>query len=218
MAKRYYDQALETSLDAYLPVTLALMSLHFRSLYHSLFIPATPDSPKPLSLFSSPSSPAISSSKSSSDSQTSSGKLSNAWSSVGRVWRDIQRRWGFGEVEGVGGQGGERNTAADRAETQRALEGDDDLATDWRRNREDDAEEDDEFYDFEGEEGDLTSTLAIISLCLLLAYAVSVPAVITPLTTDSSQMVAQFPSATCTAGAAARSRSAPTSRRSARTS
>ena len=74
----------------------------------------------------------------------------------------------------MGALGGERGTAADRAETQRALEGDDDLPTDWaRRNHEDDAEENDEFYDFEGEEGDLTSTLAIIALCLLLAYVLS---------------------------------------------
>jgi len=36
LAKRHYDTALETNLEAYLPVTLSLFRLHARSLWHTL--------------------------------------------------------------------------------------------------------------------------------------------------------------------------------------
>jgi SEL1 protein len=36
LAKRYYDQALETNAEAYLPVFLSLLKLHARSVYHAL--------------------------------------------------------------------------------------------------------------------------------------------------------------------------------------
>lgn len=36
LAKRHYDVALETNIEAYLPVTLSLFRLHARSLWHTL--------------------------------------------------------------------------------------------------------------------------------------------------------------------------------------
>jgi SEL1 protein len=36
LAKRYYDQALETNAEAYLPVFLSLLKLHARSVYYAL--------------------------------------------------------------------------------------------------------------------------------------------------------------------------------------
>ena len=37
LAKRHYDNALETNAEAYIPVTLALVKLHARSLWYALF-------------------------------------------------------------------------------------------------------------------------------------------------------------------------------------
>lgn len=36
LAKRHYDLALETNSEAYMPVTLALMKLYVKSLWHTL--------------------------------------------------------------------------------------------------------------------------------------------------------------------------------------
>jgi len=36
LAKRHYDFALDTNMEAYLPVTLSLFRLHARSLWHTL--------------------------------------------------------------------------------------------------------------------------------------------------------------------------------------
>lgn len=161
LAKRYYDQALETSLDAYFPVTLALVSLHLRSLYHTLFIPTSPTSPKPLSLFKFLNAAPLDAL----EAPKSAVKVLKSWSSFGRAWREIQRRWGFdpGQEEMYVDDGGE----GERIEVQRALEGNEELPVDWGRR--DGEGEGDEYFDFDGDGGDIKSTLAIISLCLLLA-------------------------------------------------
>jgi SEL1 protein len=164
LAKRYYDMALETSADAYLPATLSLISLHVRSLYHTLF--GSTEEQQKLSLFSNP--PGV----------EKPPVVQTPWG-VGRAWREIQRRWGYdpGPEPGVEGvedgrrgeevNGGQRDVKA----SQRELEGNEE-PREWRRHGENGRvgeEEEDEFF-LEGE-GDLTGTVAIVALCMLLACA-----------------------------------------------
>ena len=77
--RRYYDLALETSADAYLPATLSLISLYSRSLYNAVF--GTDEDLKSLSLFSSPP-------------LDENATPAQSWS-LGRAWRETQRRWGL---------------------------------------------------------------------------------------------------------------------------
>lgn len=174
--------ALETSPDAYFPSTLSLISLHARSVYHSLF--GTNDNLKSLSIFGP---------------TPTDGKhvpQVQGWS-VGHAWRDIQRRWGYdpgpeiapvvaapaagGVVPGVAAQGGvaapaagaggnDHLTPAERnqelLEAQRALEGNDDPM--YARRRVGEEEEEDDYFFMDGD-GDLTGTLAIVALCMILA-------------------------------------------------
>ncbi|KAM0753405.1 HCP-like protein [Meredithblackwellia eburnea MCA 4105] len=198
LAKRYYDLALETSSDAYLPATLSLMSLYVRSLYNTIF--GTDEDLKSLSLFSSPP---IDDQNGGTSAGTGNGQ--GGWS-LGKAWRETQRRWGLdpgpggdgavGEVDevvtgggpgganGEGGGGGGPGGATDDgfsgyrgedvAEAQRALEAQDD-GMEWaRRAREfgaarDEDEEPEDFMLLEGE-GDLTGTVAIVVLCIILAW------------------------------------------------
>lgn len=174
--------ALETSQDAYFPATLSLISLHARSVYNSLF--GTNDDLKSLSIFGS---------------TPVDGKHApqvQGWS-AGHAWRDIQRRWGYdpgpeiapvvaapvvagGIIPGVAGQGdgvaapapagNEGLTPAERnqelLQAQRALEGNDDPM--YARRRVGEEEEEDDYFFMDGE-GDLTGTLAIVALCMILA-------------------------------------------------
>lgn len=163
LAKRFYDQALETSSDsAYFPATLSLVGLYARALYHVIFTP-TDDSLKALSLFGD----AVSF-------QNDDG-TPPSWS-LGRVWREIQRRWGLdvGPEEAFEGreraQGGGAN--GQNAE-QRVIDGGDEQAERRERERERDrkrvGEEDDEFDFMWDAEGDFGGTVAIVSLCVILA-------------------------------------------------
>lgn len=171
--------ALETSPDAYFPATLSLISLHARSLYNSFF--GADDSLKSLTLFGTPPGEA-----------PKFIPPVHGWS-AGRAWRDIQRRWGYDpgpemvpivvevvipivEPPGIVGGGvpvpvpGDNPMPVhqDMADAQRALEGNDDPMYARRAAgglREED--EEDDYFNMEGD-GDLTGTLAIVALCIIL--------------------------------------------------
>jgi SEL1 protein len=164
MAKRYYDQALETSADAYFPATLSLISLYARAAYHAIFT-SPDDELKALSLFGN---------------VVGGGggqeELGASWS-FGRAWREIQRRWGVDvppeqvnqmPVVDNRDQHGEEWAPEDLHEAQRQLEGNDD-AMDWagRRTGGRMVDDDDEDFFLDGE-GDLGGTVAIVALCVIL--------------------------------------------------
>ncbi|GAA5988858.1 hypothetical protein JCM11641_005045 [Rhodosporidiobolus odoratus] len=185
LAKRQYDMALEISLDAYLPTTLSLVSLYSRALYHALFSSGE-DEAHALSLFGK-------------DADPNAPLHPHAYPSwtFGRAWRDIQRNWGIDpgpEPEVVpippqqpqpdaAGRGAtqdatpaqpvqEPNQAVQPA--QRALEGNED-PVDWQHYQDGRGygqgrvgEEEDEFY--VEEEGDFGGTVAIVALCMILAW------------------------------------------------
>ncbi|GAA5849904.1 hypothetical protein JCM8547_000949 [Rhodosporidiobolus lusitaniae] len=187
-AKRYFNMALETSHDAYLPSTLSLISLYSRALYHVLFgsSSSSEDEFHALSLFGK--DPTV-------EAQERSASSYALWS-FGRAWRDIQRSWGIdpGPEPGVvaegrpaqqGGGAGEQlphgaveaeGGRADHAETaRRALEGHVGEGGEWDydggggggygRNG---GDEEDEFY--MDDEGDFGGTVAIVALCMILAW------------------------------------------------
>ncbi|BGP04904.1 ERAD-associated protein [Rhodotorula toruloides] len=177
LAKRQYDIALETSTDAYFPSTLSLVSLYARALYHALF-KSGDDELHALSLFAKdPDVDGI-----------GAGFAEHGVWSFGRAWRDIQRNWGIdpgpepevvplqqGRVGGVAG--GAANAAGEAGrDAQRALEAHDE-GLDWREyqdqrgfGRGHGEDEDDEFY--LEDEGDFGGTVAIVALCMLLAWLV----------------------------------------------
>lgn len=92
----------------------------------------------------------------------------------------MQRRWGILLGEDLDapqppGQEGD-GREAQLAETHRALEGDTDPTMEWARRAREEQEngdgEDDDFWLPESE-GELSSTLAIVALCAVLAYVSS---------------------------------------------
>ncbi|BGO96760.1 ERAD-associated protein [Rhodotorula toruloides] len=177
LAKRQYDMALETSSDAYFPSTLSLVSLYARALYHALF-KSGDDELHALSLFAKdPDVDGI-----------GAGFAEHGVWSFGRAWRDIQRNWGIdpgpepevvplqqGRVGAVaGGAAGAAGEAG--RDAQRAIEAHDE-GLDWREyqdqrgfGRGHGEDEDDEFY--LEDEGDFGGTVAIVALCMLLAWLV----------------------------------------------
>lgn len=153
--------ALETSRDAYFPSTLSLYFLRLRSIYHSLF--GSDSSLKSLALFSSPP-----------DAKHRILAQPQGWS-IRRMWRAVQTQWGYdpGPEPTVVPPAPAPAAAVDAgAGRQReALLANDGL--DWARGqgRDRGAEMDDEddFYQMDGE-GDLTGTVAIVALCVILGY------------------------------------------------
>ncbi|GAA5831897.1 hypothetical protein JCM11251_003924 [Rhodosporidiobolus azoricus] len=187
LAKRYFDMAFETSVDAYFPSTLSLVSLYSRALYHVLFGSAE-DELNALSLFGKDPNP---------DNTEQAYGHQNVWT-LGRAWRDIQRNWGIDpgpDPEAVPplnqhqpeqhGHGGEQNFQQQQhqqpqqrgrgvAAAQRALEGNED-PLDWQHYQDRGygqgrvgEEEEDEFY--LEDEGDFGGTVAIVALCMILAW------------------------------------------------
>lgn len=176
MAKRYYDQALEASADAYFPVTLSLISLYSRALYHIIF-KSPDDELKALSLFGN----FLGGAQEEEDTVASS-----SWS-FGRAWREIQRRWGVDvppeevnamPVVGNRDQAGQQQQqgeapveqwgAEELQEQQRQLEANGDpmeWGTRGLGGRVGEDEDDDFFLDGEG---DLGGTVAIVALCVIL--------------------------------------------------
>ncbi|KAI5479884.1 ubiquitin-protein ligase Sel1/Ubx2 [Pseudohyphozyma bogoriensis] len=161
LAKRYYDMALETSLDAYLPATLSLVSLYARSFYNALF--GTDKDLKSLSLFARPEDVDI----------NAAATPVQAWS-LGRAWRETQRRWGIdpgpeagADAEEVVHVEGREMREAELAEAQRALADDDPVEWARRAGRNLDDEDADDFFLGE-QDGDFTGTLAIVVLCAIL--------------------------------------------------
>ncbi|BGP12880.1 hypothetical protein JCM10213_005166 [Rhodosporidiobolus nylandii] len=184
LAKRYYDMALETSPDAYLPSALSLVSLYSRALYHALFSSGD-DEAHALSLFGK--DPHL-------DGEHAQSQVAqHSFWSPGRAWRDVQRQWGIdpgpepevvprhhapaqagvGEGEHVQQpqQGGDSVQAA-----QRALQGSED-PVEWQQYQEHrrhgqqgrvGEEDEDEFY--LEDDGDLGGTVAIVALCVILAW------------------------------------------------
>lgn len=169
MAKRYYDQALEASADAYFPVTLSLISLYARALYHVVF-KSPDDELKAQSLFGNFLGGA----------KEENSAAPSAWS-FGRAWREIQRRWGVDlppeEVNAMPvvdnrergqEQGQEQWEAGELADQQRQLEANGDpmeWGTRGLGGRVGEDEDDDFFLDGEG---DLGGTVAIVGLCVIL--------------------------------------------------
>lgn len=170
LAKRYYDLALTTSADAYLPVKLSLISLWTRSLYHQIF--AATDDLKTLSLFSKPVPPP--SPFPDTTSSTVPPPPQNSWS-FGRAWREMKRRWGvILSGEGLEDELDEQQgtNAGRREESERAME---DPTLEWaRRGRDEgrDGDDEDEFW-LPDDEGELGGTLAIIALFAALACVLS---------------------------------------------
>ncbi|KAM0793126.1 hypothetical protein ACM66B_000604 [Microbotryomycetes sp. NB124-2] len=175
LAKRYYDQALETSADAYFPACLSLISLYARASYHALF--ASPDDElKAMSLLHDFVAPR-------------SDEIVGGWG-VARMWRDIQRRWGVElppeeqfeqqqleqhyKAKTLAQQRKQQDQVqadARRREEQRALDAVDE--DDWRTTRagggQHDGDDDEDFY-FDGGDGDFGGTVAIVGLCCLLGW------------------------------------------------
>ncbi|GAA6059101.1 hypothetical protein JCM10212_002072 [Sporobolomyces blumeae] len=167
LAKRYLDSALETSPNAYFPSTLSLISLYARALYHVVFSPS--DEMNALSLFGRDPDPL-------SAEQEANGFVPQGNWGFGRAWRDVQRSWGIDpgpEPEVVplrpaaGGGGNQADVRARQGtddEMRRELEG----GETWEYQRRVGEDEDDEFY--VEDDGDFGGTVAIIALCMLLAW------------------------------------------------
>ncbi|KAK4054803.1 ERAD-associated protein [Microbotryomycetes sp. JL201] len=171
LAKRYYDQALETSADAYFPACLSLISLYARASYHALFN-SPDDELKAMSLLHDFVAPR-------------SDEIVGGWG-FGRMWRDVQRRWGVElppeeqfEQQQLEQQHKAKTLAQQRKqqaqgqadvrrrEEQRALDAVDD--DDWRAHRVgSDTNDDEEDFFFDGGDGDFGGTVAIVGLCCLL--------------------------------------------------
>ncbi|BGP21780.1 ubiquitin-protein ligase Sel1/Ubx2 [Rhodotorula toruloides] len=177
LAKRQYDMALETSHDAYFPSTLSLISLYARALYHALF-KSGDDELHALSLFA----------KEADVDGIGAGFAEHGVWSFGRAWRDIQRNWGVDpgpepevvplqQVRAGGGAAGAAAAAGGAGrDAQRAIEAHEE-GLDWREYQDQRGfgrghreEEDDEFY--LEDEGDFGGTVAIVALCMLLAWLV----------------------------------------------
>ncbi|KAK4058132.1 ERAD-associated protein [Microbotryomycetes sp. JL221] len=178
LAKRYYDQALETSADAYFPASLSLVSLYIRALYHA--VTASPgDDVKAVSLLSDLVAP-----------RTAEENVAG-WG-FARMWRDIQRRWGVelppetqfeqqqleqhykAKTQAHQRQQRKQEARAEadtrRHEEHQALDAvnDDGWRAARRANGLDDEEEED-FYFGDGD-GDFGGTVAIVGLCCLLGW------------------------------------------------
>ena len=171
LAKRFYDLALETSLEAYLPATLSLMGLYARSLYHT--ISGKDEELKLLSLFNGPAaaSPA--------ELLAAQAPTINAWS-IDRTWRAVQRQWGVdpGPDPAVAraGAGGAKDAGARAQEQVREVKGkmeevrrrfDEERGDEWGGQGGRERREGEDEFDFEGE-GDLGGTVAIVMLCIFL--------------------------------------------------
>ncbi|GAA5994789.1 ubiquitin ligase complex subunit HRD3 [Rhodotorula paludigena] len=192
LAKRHYDLAYDTSLDAGFPTTLSLIGLYARALYHAVFVGGD-DELNALSLFGRDPDP---------DAVAGGGEQYGSLWSFRRMWRDIQRNWGYdpgpepeavplhqehegqeptvGEagraVERLGGGGGAEAGQQDMRAAQRAFE-EAERFDDWREyhdgrgglgRRHDGGDEDDEYWG--DEEGDFGGTVAIVMLCMILAW------------------------------------------------
>ncbi|GAA6035230.1 hypothetical protein JCM8097_006429 [Rhodosporidiobolus ruineniae] len=194
LAKRFYDMAYETSPDAYFPSTLSLLSLYSRALYH-VFFGSPEDEQNALSLFGKDPNP----DDHIVDGGQYWG-FGRAWRDVQRGWgidpgpepeaihhqAEQQRQGGaggeeHGEAAAAGAAGpAARDGAGEQqrrgvAAAQRALEGHDDPLewgnygdgrSGYGHGRAED--EDDEFYI--EDEGDFGGTVAIVALCMLLAW------------------------------------------------
>ncbi|GAA5872577.1 hypothetical protein JCM16303_004569 [Sporobolomyces ruberrimus] len=181
LAKRYLDSALETSPNAYFPSKLSLISLYARALYHVVFSPS--DEMNALSLFGrDPVDPLA-------EEQAANGFVPQGGWGFGRAWRDIQRSWGIdpgpepeviplrqpptnggGNGQAPAGNGGadERGLGQDGREPWEYAQ--EDVKVRQQQQRRVGEDEDDEF--FIDDEGDFAGTVAIIALCMLLAWLV----------------------------------------------
>ncbi|GAA5955010.1 hypothetical protein JCM21900_002759 [Sporobolomyces salmonicolor] len=179
LAKRYLDSALEVSSDAYFPVTLSLLSLYARALYHGLFH-SPDDELNALALFGRDPNPDQVAAQ-------AAGYAGQGGWTMGRAWRDIQRNWGVDpgpepevlplhqQPHGAppGGEGAGAPAENDLRAERRELEaGDPPLEWDHygqhRAGGHAGEEGDDEF--FVEDEGDFGGTVAIVALCMLLGW------------------------------------------------
>ncbi|GAA5863624.1 hypothetical protein JCM1840_000083 [Sporobolomyces johnsonii] len=180
LAKRYLDSALEVSSDAYFPVTLSLLSLYTRALYH-LLLRSPDDELNALALFGRDPDPDQVAAQ-------AAGYAGHGGWTLGRAWRDIQRNWGVDpgpepevmplrQQPHVAPQGGQDAAAPPtendlRAERRELEAGDPPLEWDHygqhRAGGHAGEEGDDEF--FAEDEGDFGGTVAIVALCMLLGW------------------------------------------------
>ncbi|GAA5922215.1 ubiquitin ligase complex subunit HRD3 [Sporobolomyces koalae] len=179
LAKRYLDSALETSPNAYFPSSLSLISLYLRAMYHVVFSPS--DEMNALSVFGKDPDPL-----SPDQEQQQHGFVPQGGWGFGRAWRDIQRSWGFepgpepepvayhqGTVPGKAAAEPAAGKIAKRASVegeQQQFEYGQDQVTRSRSRPGAGEDEEDEFYI--EDEGDFGGTVAIIALCMILAWLV----------------------------------------------
>ncbi|GAA5962122.1 hypothetical protein JCM3765_005531 [Sporobolomyces pararoseus] len=197
LAKRYLDSALETSPSAYFPSTLSLISLYTRALYHVIFSPSSSsEEMNALSLFGK--DPSTASSDDLQREKQEKGFVPQGGWGFGRAWRDIQRSWGIDpgpEPEVIplrsptgANTGGNNNPGENQAQNnhetrnggqepwesaqqEAIINNNNNNKRQPRRVGED--EEDDEFFiGGDEDDGDLGGTVAIIALCMLLAWLV----------------------------------------------
>lgn len=179
LAKRFYDLAMETSLEAYLPARLSLMGLYARSLYHTLF--GTDEELKLLSLFNGPAAATPA------ELIVAKAPAINAWS-IDRTWRAVQRQWGFDPgpdptVRAPPGQQPGRGAGSDLgAEAQAQLRKVQDRMEDVGRRFDDEREDEsggqggrererregEDEFSFEEGDSDFGGTVAIVMLCIFL--------------------------------------------------
>ncbi|SCV68301.1 BQ2448_422 [Microbotryum intermedium] len=192
MAKRYYDMALENSYDAYFPSILSLLSLYTRAAYDAFFVDANEDDTKAKALFATDPPTTVVGSSSNANHAWSFGQ---AWRDIQQRWgfeptpQPAQQGAGAaapaagGDAVTAGGQQAPRAAQAgqqaaqapaaggaardDLTDAQRALEANED-PTDWRRGIRNEEQGDNDF--FIDDDDDLTGTIAIVGLCVLLGW------------------------------------------------
>ncbi|KDE09601.1 hypothetical protein MVLG_00009 [Microbotryum lychnidis-dioicae p1A1 Lamole] len=193
MAKRYYDMALENSYDAYFPSVLSLLSLYARAAYDAFFVDASEDETKAKALFATDPPTSI---VGSSITANRAWSFSQAWRDIQQRWgfeptpQPAQQGAGGAAAPAAGGDaaaaGGQQVLGAaqvgqqvapapaagtpahnDLTDAQRALEANEEPA-DWRRGVRNENQGEDDFF-IDGDD-DLTGTIAIVGLCVLLGW------------------------------------------------
>ncbi|KAH8926050.1 HCP-like protein [Atractiella rhizophila] len=154
LAKRYYDLATITNMEASFPITLSLIRLYIRSIYNTIILRDT----KSLSIFTQPTSQV-------------NKKEEPIWSSA-RL-KEVMRKKLAGELEGGAQAGG----AAEQQQQQQQQEQGDGRGEATLEERAGVAQADgaleleDEMFMLEGE-GDSLESFVIIGLCMLVGWLV----------------------------------------------
>ncbi|GAA6007079.1 hypothetical protein JCM11491_001501 [Sporobolomyces phaffii] len=177
LAKRYLDQAVETSPNALFPATLSLVSLYARAAYHAV-VDHPDDKLNAWSLFGRDHALGDGD-----EPHAAPGFVPQGGWGFGRAWRDIQRSWGIDpgrEPEVVPARPAAGAAPAVDPEQRRGggepwEYAQEDAAVTKRGSRrvgEGDGDDDDDEFFVDEDEGDFGGTVAIVALCMLLAWLV----------------------------------------------